>query len=534
MGKQQRGRREPAQPGGDSRVQETTRVSILRPSPSVLFFVAIFFLVRLPFLLGGYGADTDAYRVALAAKNFWATGEYLPSRLPGYPLHELVTALLIWGGPLLTNVGTAVAALLGVWVFDRIAVAVAVPQRRWLLVAMAFTPWLLINSTVTLDYQWALTAMLGSYLLVIHGAADCGSRSPAGRGAHAITADATQSQGWWSADRSFLGAGALLGVAIGFRITAAAFLFPLVVFILGGAGRHSAGLIAGHLPARATVRVAALVAVSASIVALIAYAPVLRVYGLRFWNFADSRVSPDIVIQLVGQRALGVIGAVAALIALAASWRRLRRFPRLLRDDRHVLLWTLTVIMYTLIFLRLPVDAGYLIPIYPFAFLLVARILVRWALPVIVAASIVAGFVDLDIQRIHNFSPTAAAREVRPSWRAANVAYDLRTRARWRSYAARLAGAPAPPHSVVLTGGAFPDMAVVNWDRLRYAIVERDLGAVSMLSDNGSLWDDDRDVVYLAVSEPRIIDGFRARGYGVYRAEPAGGGWQVHLTAVSR
>jgi hypothetical protein len=484
--------------------------------------VAVFFLVRLPFLLGGYGADTDAYRVALAAKYFWATGEYLPSRLPGYPLHELVTALLIWGGPLLTNLATACAALLGVLVFDRIAVALALPQRRWLLAAMAFTPWLLINSTITLDYQWALTAMLGAYLLVIHGRAD-------GASCIAGSDDDRRSAHMWGANRSFVGAGALLGVAIGFRITAAAFLLPLLVLILRGDGRMPAGLLFGHPPGRAAVRAAALFTASASIVALIAYAPVLRVYGVRFWNFADSRVSPDIVIQMVGQRALGVAGAVAALAALAASWRHLRRFPRLLHDDPHVLLWTLTVIIYAIIFLRLPVDAGYLIPIYPFAFLLVARVLVRWALPVIVAASIVAGFIDLDIQRIHNFSPTAAAREVRPSWRVANIPYDLQTRARWRSYAARLAEAPAPPHSVVLTGGAFPDMAVVNWDRLRYAIVERDLGAVSMLSDNGALCDDDRDVIYLAVSEPRIIDDLRARGYGVYGAEPTGREWRVYL-----
>src|SRR6266545_4432807 len=139
------------------------------PGSPILIFVAVFVLVRLPFLLGGYGADTDAYRVALAAKYLWATGEYLPSRLPGYPLHELVTVLLIWGGPFLTNLATAVAALAGVLVLDRIVVAVGVPHRGWLLAAMAFTPWLLINSTVTLDYQWALTAMMGAYLLVIRG-----------------------------------------------------------------------------------------------------------------------------------------------------------------------------------------------------------------------------------------------------------------------------------------------------------------------------------------------------------------------------
>jgi hypothetical protein len=72
-------------------------------------------------------------------------------------------------------------------------------------------------------------------------------------------------------------------------------------------------------------------------------------------------------------------------------------------------------------------------------------------------------------------------------------------------------------------------VAVVNWDRLRYEIVKRDRNAVSMISDNGALWDDTRDVVYLAVSEPDVLDRFRAEGYTIHRVEPEGGEWRVHL-----
>ena len=460
-----------------------------------MVYALAFLAVRLPFLLAGYGADTDAYRVALSAKYLWSAGEYLPSRLPGYPLHELPTALLIWGGPFLTNLATTLVALAGVLVFDRIVVALGVPRRGWLLTAMGFTPWLLVTSTATLDYHWALTAMLGAYLAVIR--------------------------------RWYLLAGMLVGVAAGCRITAAAFLLPLVVLVLqrwwlrceGWKGR----------PAIAPLRAAAQVSAAAAVVGVTAYVPVLWTYRLDFWNYAASRVSPDVVIQMVGQRALGVVGALVALAALALSWRRLLTLPRLVRTDPHVLMWLLTMLVYAIVFLRLPVDAGYLVPIYPFAFLLVARLLARWALPAIVLAAVLGGFVDLTIQGVHNFDPAIAAREVRPSWREANLFHDYRTRTRWRSFAGRIPQAEVPPRSVVLTLGAFPDVAVVNWDRLRYTIVERDLEAVSMISDNGALWDDARDVVYLAVSEPAILDRFRAEGYTVYRAEPEGPDWHVRL-----
>lgn len=468
--------------------------SAIRRHPLVCFGI-IFFAARAPFLVAGYGADTDAYRVALSARYLWSTGEYLPSRLPGNPLHDLATALLITGGPVATNIATTIAAFLGVLVFDRIVVALGVPGRWWLLVAMGFTPWLLVTSTATLDYHWALTAMLAAYLASIRG--------------------------------RFALAGALLGVAVGYRITAGAFLLPLSLLVLQTSRSRHAG--AGwRAAARPLVEMtAATVAVS-----LLAFAPVLWTYGTRFWNYAPSSVSPDVVIRLVGQRALGATGAIVAVAVLAISWRRLAHLPGLLGRDPHVLLCTITVVIYTALFLRLPIDAGYLIPIYPFAFLLVARILARWALMWIVVVTLLGGVADLDIQGLHNFDPRIAGREVRPSWRVATLADDYRMRTRWHRFAEAIPQAGAPPHSVVLTLGAFPDVAVLHWDDLRYAIVERDRRAVSMLSDNGSLWDDRRDVVYLAVADQPTLDRFRTAGYTVYRATPDGPSWRVHIEPV--
>lgn len=460
----------------------------------MLLLAFAFFAVRLPFLFAGYGADTDAYRVALSGLYLWSEGEFLPSRLPGYPLHELVTALLLWGGPFLTNLSTSLVSFAGLLLFDRIILALKVPGRWWLLVAMGFTPWLLVNSTATLDYHWALTAMVSAYLASIR-------------------------------DRPAV-AGVLLGIAAGFRITALAFALPLLVLLL----------IEGQVSDRAyriqSVKRIGVFGVATAAVALLCYLPVLWTYGAHFWNYAPTSASPDIIIQMVGQRALGVVGALVTLGVLAANWRRLLSLPRLLRSDPHVLVWVLTILIYTVLFLRLPVDAGYLIPIYPFAFLLLARVLSQWALPVIVVATLLSGVIDLTIQGIHNVSPTIAAREVRPSWKEATLWHDWRTRTRWRTFAERIGKAEVPRHSVVLTLGAFPNVAVINWDRFRYMIVERDLDAVSMISDNGALWDDDRDVVFLAVSDPRILDRFASQGYAIYRAEPIGPDWRVRLTPV--
>lgn len=451
-------------------------------------FAALFFLTRLPFLLGGYGADTDAYRVALSARYLWSRHEYLPSRLPGYPLHELTTALLLPGGPFLTNLATAIIAFGGVLILDRIVVTLGAPHRRWLVLAMAFTPWLLVNSATTLDYHWALTLMLAAYLAALRG--------------HSARA------------------GLALGLAAGFRLTAGAFLLPLLLAQLGGLWPWAVARGDKRTAPRVLVRRSVEMIATTLTVALLCYLPVLWTYRLRFWNYADSRVPPDVVIQMVGQRALGVIGALAALAALAGSWRQLRGAPAVLRADPQVAVWLLTVAIYAIAFLRLPVDVGYLIPLYPFAFLLAARLLARWALPLIVTATVLCGFVDIDMQGIHNFSPGIARRELRPSWREANFAHDLHERWRYRDFAVLLGRKPAPPHSVVLIGGAFPDFAVLNWDRFRYEIVERDRSAVSMLSDNSALWDDANDVVYLPAPPLPLAERLVDEGYHRFAAAP--------------
>ena len=53
-----------------------------------LLLLAGILLANLPFIFLGYGADTDAYRVARSASDLIFEHVYKPSRLPGYPLHE--------------------------------------------------------------------------------------------------------------------------------------------------------------------------------------------------------------------------------------------------------------------------------------------------------------------------------------------------------------------------------------------------------------------------------------------------------------
>ena len=60
-----------------------------------VFLILLVILSRLPFIGVGYGLDGDAWSVAITAEHWHSTGEYLASRLPGYPVHEFLCKLFI-------------------------------------------------------------------------------------------------------------------------------------------------------------------------------------------------------------------------------------------------------------------------------------------------------------------------------------------------------------------------------------------------------------------------------------------------------
>jgi hypothetical protein len=123
-------------------------------------------VTRAPYLFLGYGADPDAWLVANSAAMLWETGAYYPSRLPGYALHEFVSAPFVaLGGAVASNTATLVVTLVALVVWRRLTHERA-QHKRLILACLAFAPTVWQHSAETIDYVWSLLFVLLSWLAV--------------------------------------------------------------------------------------------------------------------------------------------------------------------------------------------------------------------------------------------------------------------------------------------------------------------------------------------------------------------------------
>jgi hypothetical protein len=438
-----------------------------RPLPFAILAV-VFLLVRLPYVNYGHGTDPDAWRVALTAHHLLDTGDYYPSRLPGNPLHELVTTLLIPGGWIATNLATALVSLLGVQVFARIVRLHALPDPAILVVGFAFAPLLQINSIATMDYMWALTTLLGAYYCQQTG------------------------RPFW--------AGVLIGCTIGFRLQGIIVWAPLA-YLAWRTGRKQ-----DLLPMTA----------AAAGVAMLAFAPVLVVYGFHFFNYYDASVGYVDVLRLLGKEALGVIGGLGVLLGLAMSLPRLRSFIADIRLDPVLAAWVLLIIVYFASFSRLPHEIAYLIPVFPFGLLLMGRYFTRPALAVAVGAILLAGAIDIT-------TPDEGLGLTSATIGKGLVFSNAETMTAQHDFVDQIMEADIPDGSVVLTGFIFPQLAVRERDRLDARILQHDYGAISMLSDRGETVDPSRNIRYVWLVTYETFQALRQQGYSVFMVPDAAG-----------
>jgi hypothetical protein len=296
-------------------------------------------LTRLPWIASDYGSDPDSYRVVISAQHLLRTGQYEASRLPGFPLYEYLTALSANCAPWISNLVTALFSVTAFVLFALMLHALQVSRYLLLAFAFAMVPVIYVNSCCTMDYVPALALMLAaSYALLCR--------------------------------RPIL-AGLLLGLAVGCRITAGALVLPLCLWMLLSQGP------------RAAIRPGLKFGVTTALTSAVCYAPVYQVYGTGFFLFFDNDSYPpaDVVVARALSLVWGPLGVIALLVLLCAVplYYRYSRQALRRRPVQHMSVVCATAIMlYLIAFLRLPDEAGYLVPLVPWLLLLIGMLTPAW------------------------------------------------------------------------------------------------------------------------------------------------------------
>ena len=304
-----------------------------------------------PFILSP-GLDPDAWRMLLAAKYFAEHHTYIASRLPGYPVPELVYSVTGANSPWVCIALTVFVSIIGFLAFYRILQTLGIKDRLLVTLAYALTPVVLINSVSTMDYMWAISLVLVSILMAVR--------------------------------RQTVLCGVFLGVAVGCRITSSLMLLPV-------------GMLVYSTFQEKTQRTKQLSEffISTVLTSLLCFAPVLQSYGFAFLRHSEgSTFSLLTLAKEVTVDTFGIIGTLGIPIALGLqAFLKNRRQGEGLHPE-HVwkrVAWSVVGI-YGFLFALLPLDAGYLIPIIPFLLILARLHLSRISFRIIAFSLLLSPF----------------------------------------------------------------------------------------------------------------------------------------------
>ncbi len=323
---------------------------------TVALLIVLIALSRVPFLNAGYGVENDAWRVARVARSISQTGTYEVSRFPGYPMHEIVSSWFWEGGPAALNALSALLGLVACFAAWQVARRLQARDALLLVAALAATPVFFVSSVTTKDYVWALAF---TWLAM-----------------------------WMAIENRPLLAGVILGFGVGCRITTGAMLFPILLVLLGAVSEPGRW--------RALAKFAGATVCSAAVL----FIPVWSRYGWEFFTFYNhGRPDAGTIIRLGTWQVWGSLGLVGLALGLGATLLRLRLPLRTSIEpttNRMIVpaLW-LTVALYVLAYLRLPDQAGYLLPIVPATLFLLGRYTPRVAFQACCVCIIVSPFLEL-------------------------------------------------------------------------------------------------------------------------------------------
>lgn len=298
----------------------------------------------LPFVFAGPGSDLDSLRELHSGATLLLQHRYVPSRPPGYfPYEALCGVLYALGGTVASNFATMAMSLVLLDSFLRVCEHFEVPHRYLLAATMAIHPVYWASSTSTIDFIWALGCFFLGFRLLLN--------------------------------YRYLGAAAMLGLAVGIRLSSVFLAGPLLFWELIERPREAKLWEAAAFATAfgATLYIPQFVASGNSFGFL--------TYYLGAWTLTDH-LGRFIYknVYFWGLPATSFLFAVAPMVI-----RELLGCDRTF--SRIIVLSASIAIVFEALFLKIPVQRAYLLPMLPFA-LIVLGIALRDHSPLLLAMTI--------------------------------------------------------------------------------------------------------------------------------------------------
>jgi hypothetical protein len=297
------------------------------------------FLLYIPLIFMGYGSDNDTYSVLDTWKKFLLTKDYVPSRLPGYVIHEFGTYLFAKiGGSVLSNLVTLLFSILICLIFIKILRMLSLPDIAVLLLIL--NPVYIVNSTSTTDYLWAMCFFVGGIYLLLK--------------------------------KKILFANVCLGMAAAIRLSYGLLVLGVFIYFFFVYFKEDHKVFKTFLPG-------ALVILAINFAAY--YLPMdFTEWRMSLYLHASvgdaSLWSPLMRIGRWGYKNLLFWGIPTVLLILCLFASRLKSFKQIREADNKIVVWCSIIILVLteIIFFFYPIEIEYLFPILPFTALLMAML----------------------------------------------------------------------------------------------------------------------------------------------------------------
>ena len=299
---------------------------------NLILFGLFIFLTRVPFLFDGFGSEEDAWALHLVAERIGTTGIYEVSRLPGHPVQELIYASSWKMGPQYYNLLTAIISTMGIVAFAAMLIQLKIKNAFWCATALAFTPIVFINSSNAMDYTWAMSFILLS--------------------------------GYFISKKQILVAAGMLAFAVGCRITSGAMLLPYSILLWNIFDEN-------------TRLKNCLYFITATLIGcLLVMSPVIYQYGLGFFTYYEHFPIPNFLKNAYkGSIAVwGIAGCLAIAYYITTIIIKRKSVQPVIYEGKNISIplitvCVMTILLYTIAFINVPLKAAFIIPICPFLIL---------------------------------------------------------------------------------------------------------------------------------------------------------------------